>query len=100
MSKIGKEPIIILKGVEITVSGTTVTVKGPKGTLTIEVMDGIELKIENDILVVSLSGKLKEKNNFHGLYRALIQNMVTGVVNGFKKELELKGVGYRGLSSR
>ncbi|SCA63631.1 50S ribosomal protein L6 [Chlamydiales bacterium SCGC AG-110-M15] len=95
MSRIGKEPVSIPKGVEVKVEGTTISVKGPKGTLTRELMDGILVSVDADKLTVSLRDDMKEHSNFHGLYRALINNMVVGVHTEFVKKLEMIGVGYR-----
>ncbi len=100
MSRIGKLPISIPAGVTITHNDDVVTVKGAKGELSQYVNPAIDLKIENGEIVLSENEKLmqdnpKQKHAFHGLYRALIQNMVTGVSEGYKKELELVGVGYR-----
>ena len=100
MSRIGKLPISIPAGVTITHNDDVVTVKGPKGELSQYVNPAIDLNIENGEIVLSENNDLmqdnpKQKHAFHGLYRALIQNMVTGVFEGYKKELELVGVGYR-----
>ncbi|SDM06554.1 large subunit ribosomal protein L6 [Catalinimonas alkaloidigena] len=96
MSRIGKKPITIPKGVEITVAkNNEVTVKGPKGTLTQKVDPDITVKIEDGELSVERPTEQKRHKALHGLYRALINNMVEGVSNGYKKELELVGVGYK-----
>lgn len=94
MSRIGKSPIKVPAGVTVTVNGEIVTVKGKLGELTQEVKD-IAIKQEDGQLVLEPQGETKDHNAKHGLYRALISNMVTGVSEGFTKELELVGVGYR-----
>ncbi len=95
MSRIGKLPITIPQGVEVTAQGGVVTVKGKLGTLTQEVNPEITLEIENGEIQVSRPSDNKEHRSKHGLYRALINNMIVGVSEGWKKELELVGVGYR-----
>lgn len=95
MSRIGKLPIQIPAGVEIKVDNNVVTVKGPKGTLTQSVNEKIGVSIDNGVLTVSRPNDEKEFRAMHGLYRALINNMVLGVTTGFNKTLELVGVGYR-----
>lgn len=95
MSRIGKLPITIPAGVTVNVKDNTVTVKGPKGTLTQEVNPNITVKIEDNQVLVARPDDEKQNRANHGLYRSLIQNMVTGVSEGFKKTLELVGVGYR-----
>lgn len=94
MSRIGKAPISIPQGVTITINNGMVTVKGKLGELTQEVKD-IAVKQEDGQLVVENPGGSKELNAKHGLYRALLNNMIQGVSTGFTKELELVGVGYR-----
>ena len=95
MSRIGKKPIAIPAGVEVKIDGCTVTVKGPKATLTQEVHPNMELKIEGDELLVERPDDQKENRALHGLTRSLLANMVEGVSNGFSKVLEVNGVGYR-----
>jgi len=95
MSRIGKAPISIPQGVEVNVNGTTVTVKGKLGELTQELSEGVTLKVEDGTLTLERASESKTHKAQHGLYRALIQNMVEGVSKGFTKELELVGVGYR-----
>ena len=94
MSRIGKNPIALPTGVEITVDNGVVTAKGPKGELT-QNIDLVDVKIEDGNVVVSRNGESKEEKSKHGLYRSLIGNMIEGVTNGFKTEQELVGVGYR-----
>jgi len=95
MSRIGKLPISIPAGVTVTVQDSVVTVKGPKGTLSQEINPNISIEIEGNTLTVVRPDDEKQNRANHGLYRALIQNMVTGVSEGYKKVLELIGVGYR-----
>jgi large subunit ribosomal protein L6 len=96
MSRIGKNPISMPKGVEIKVSDDKViTVKGPKGELTQAMDDSISLNIEDGVITVERRSESKEDRSKHGLYRSLINNMVIGVSEGYKIEQELIGVGYR-----
>lgn len=95
MSRIGKQPINIPAGVTVSVANTTVTVKGPKGTLTQEINPNISVAVEGNVCTVTRLDDEKLNRSMHGLYRSLIQNMVTGVSEGYKKTLELIGVGYR-----
>lgn len=96
MSRIGKLPITIPSGVSINVNeDNVVTVKGPKGELSQQVSPGMKIEIENESLTVIRPNEEKEQRSLHGLYRSLIHNMVVGVSEGYKKELELIGVGYR-----
>ena len=95
MSRIGKLPIAIPAGVTVTLKDDVVTVKGPKGELSQYVNPLITVTIEEKEVLVSRSSDEKQERSMHGLYRALINNMVVGVSEGYKKELELVGVGYR-----
>jgi large subunit ribosomal protein L6 len=95
MSRVGKSPIPVKKGVEITIKDQLVTVKGSKGTLKQEVMEGISIFNKNDHILLTIPEEKEELKAFHGLYRSLINNMVLGVSEGFSKQLELIGVGYR-----
>lgn len=96
MSRIGRAPIVIPAGVTVTVSDdNTVTVKGPKGTLTQEINKNITVKQEGNEIHVSRPNDDKQNRAFHGLYRALIHNMIVGVSTGFTKTLNLVGTGYR-----
>ncbi|MBD5194519.1 MAG: 50S ribosomal protein L6 [Bacteroides sp.] len=99
MSRIGKSPIAIPAGVTVQVKDNVVTVKGPKGELTQEVNPNIEVKVEDGHVIVTRPDDQRENRAMHGLYRALIHNMVVGVSEGYKKEMELVGVGYRATSS-
>jgi len=95
MSRKGKFPIAVPKGVEIRMEGDEVHVKGPRGSLHHKVHPGISVVKEDDQLCVILDEKHADQGNFHGLYRAIINNMVVGVSQGFEKKLEMIGVGYR-----
>jgi large subunit ribosomal protein L6 len=95
MSRVGKLPIEIPSGVTITVDPERITVAGPKGTLTQDQLEGITVNVENGIATISRVNDEPKIRAKHGLMRALINNMVQGVSNGFSKQLELNGVGYR-----
>ena len=96
MSRIGKAPITVPAGVEITVSENNhITVKGPKGTLERTIVPQMKLRTENGVLTVERPDDSKENRSLHGLSRTLINNMVVGVTQGFEKKLEINGVGYR-----
>src|ERR1700722_12440097 len=95
MSRIGKRPIEIPKGVDITISGDSVTVKGPKGTLSRLVNPQVKLVKEESQLNVSRVNEDRFGNSLQGLTRTLVSNMVKGVTEGFSKELQIVGVGYR-----
>ena len=95
MSRIGRMPITIPAGVDIKIDGNVVTVKGPKGTLTQEIHHDMIVEKEGSELLVKRPTEQKEHKSLHGLTRSLLNNMVVGVTEGFKKELEINGVGYR-----
>lgn len=95
MSRIGKKPIPVPAGVTVTIDGSTVKVKGPKGELQREFRPEIGVEQEDGQLVVTRPSDSKEHRAFHGLTRALLANMVEGVTNGFRRTLEIIGVGYR-----
>jgi large subunit ribosomal protein L6 len=95
MSRIGKKPIEIPKGVEVKIEGNVVTVKGPKGTITKEFHKDMQIFQEDNKIIVKRPSDEKEHKALHGLTRSLIANMVNGVVNGYEKTLVLEGVGYR-----
>ena len=95
MSRIGKKPIAIPAGVEVKINGSEVTVKGPKGTLTNTFNADMGIAVEENNIVVTRPTDDKEHRALHGLTRTLIANMVEGVSVGYKKELEVNGVGYR-----
>jgi large subunit ribosomal protein L6 len=95
VSRVGKAPIQVPSGVEITQSGQKVMVKGSLGTLEHEIPEGISIRLEDSTLFVERSGDERDLRAKHGLTRALLANMVTGVSQGFQKQLEIVGVGYR-----
>jgi len=95
MSRIGRLPISVPSGVEITLDGPQVTVKGPKGTLSHTVVEPITVEREGESLVVSRPDDQRDSRARHGLTRSLVANMVTGVTTGYSKTLEIVGVGYR-----
>ncbi len=95
MSRIGRKPIAVPAGVDIKINGAEVTVKGPKGTLTQTFSDRMTIKVEGSEILVTRPSDEKEDRALHGLTRTLVSNMVIGVTEGFKKELEVNGVGYR-----
>ena len=95
MSRIGNNPITVPSGVEVSIQGNVVSVKGPKGELTQEVDEKLGLEYAENVLTVTRSNDEKDMRAKHGLYRALIQNMVVGVTEGFSVQLQMVGVGYR-----
>lgn len=95
MSRIGRKPINIPAGVTVSVDGSVVSVKGPKGSLTQKVHPNMSVSVEGDLVHVTRPNDDKENKSLHGLTRSLIHNMVLGVTEGFKKELDVNGVGYR-----
>ncbi len=99
MSRIGKTPIAVPDSVTVTVSGSEVAVKGPKGELSWGVPEGISVDVQDDgrTVAVSREGDTRQSRALHGLTRALINNMVTGVVTPFEKRLEIQGVGYQAI---
>ena len=95
MSRIGKRPVELPSGVTASVSGQTIEVKGPKGTRTFSATDDVTLTVEDNLVKVEPRGKSKRARQQWGMSRTQIANLVTGVTQGFKKELEIQGVGYR-----
>ncbi|MEM0949795.1 MAG: 50S ribosomal protein L6 [Pseudomonadota bacterium] len=95
MSRIGKRPIDLPSGVEASVSGQTVSVKGPKGQRQFTATDDVEIKVDGTVVTVEPRGKSKRARQQWGMSRTMVANLVTGVTDGFKKELEISGVGYR-----
>ena len=95
MSRIGRAPIAIPAGVDVVVDGSTVTVKGAKGTLTRTMNSNMTITKDGDTITVTRPNDQKENRSLHGLTRTLIANMIEGVSNGYKKELEINGIGYR-----
>ena len=95
MSRIGRKPINIPAGVEVKFENGVITVKGSNGTLTQKIHPSMGIEINDGVITVTRPNDVKENRALHGLTRSLISNMVEGVLNGFKKELEVNGVGYR-----
>ncbi len=95
MSRIGRMPVVVPPGVDVTISGRDVTVKGPKGTLSLEVAVPIEVAQDGGVITVTRPSDEGEIRALHGLSRSLIANMVTGVTQGYSKTMEIVGVGYR-----
>ena len=95
MSRIGRKPIVIPAGVEVSIDGHDVTVKGPKGTLHSKIHPRMPGMVENGEILVTRPNDAKEARSLHGLTRSNISNMVEGVMHGFEKKLEVQGVGYR-----
>lgn len=96
MSRIGRLPIAIPNGVEVNLQdGNVITVKGAKGSLTRKLVDDLTITVENNEIIVTRPSDLKRYKSLHGLTRTLIFNMIVGVTEGYKKELEINGVGYR-----
>ncbi|PJF10358.1 50S ribosomal protein L6 [Pseudorhodobacter sp. MZDSW-24AT] len=95
MSRIGKKPVSLVKGVSASVSGQTVEVKGPKGTRSFTATDDVTIAIDGDVIKVTPRGTSKRARQQWGMARSMVENLVTGVSTGFKKELEIQGVGYR-----
>jgi len=95
MSRIGKKPVELPSGVTASVSGQTVEVKGPKGTRSFKATDDVTLSVEGNVVSVEPRGKSKRARQQWGMSRTMVANLATGVSKGFKKELELSGVGYR-----
>ena len=97
MSRIGRKPIVIPAGVDVKIDGSTVTVKGPKGTLSRTVHQNMNVAVEDGVIHVTRPDDNKLNRSLHGLTRTLVANMVEGVEKGFSKELEINGVGYRAV---
>jgi large subunit ribosomal protein L6 len=97
MSRVGKKPIVIPKDVKVSVSATGVQIQGPKGQLLAPVPPGIRFSVEKGELLCQREGDERQQRAFHGLARALAQNALTGVTQGFTKELDIVGVGYKAL---
>ena len=95
MSRIGRKPVVIPAGVEVAVNGQNITVKGPKGTLNSTIHPLVTAVVEGNQVIVTRANDENLSRSVHGLSRTLINNMVVGVSEGFKKELEVQGVGYR-----
>ena len=95
MSRIGRKPVVLPKGVSVTTKAESINVKGPKGELSKALPDGVTLKVEGDKVVVNRADDSRQNRAKHGLVRAHLQNMVKGVSDGFTINLEINGVGYR-----
>ncbi len=94
MSRIGKKPVSITNGVKVSVAGNVISVEGPKGKLSYAHRPEVEVKVDGSEVIVSRFKEDRESRSFHGLTRALIQNMIVGVTEGYEKKLEIVGVGY------
>lgn len=99
MSRIGRKPIEVPSGVEVTLNNAAITVKGPKGTLTRELHRDMKVTVEGNTITVERPSDNKEHRSLHGTTRSVVNNMVSGVTEGFSKSLELVGVGYRASKS-
>lgn len=99
MSRIGRKPIAVPSGVDVTMNNTVITVKGPKGTLTRELHKDMKVTVENNEITVVRPSDNKLHRSLHGTTRSVVNNMVSGVTEGFSKSLELVGVGYRASKS-
>ena len=95
MSRIGRKPINIPAGVDVKLADGVITVKGPKGTLTQKIHPNMDVKVEDLVITVTRPDDNKNNRSLHGLTRTLISNMIEGVTKGYKKELDVNGVGYR-----
>jgi large subunit ribosomal protein L6 len=95
MSRIGKNPITITEGANVTLEGSTVTVKGKLGELSQDIDSGVTVNIKDNLITFTRESDHKDHRSKHGLYRALVANMIEGVTKGYSKKLELRGVGYR-----
>jgi large subunit ribosomal protein L6 len=95
MSRIGKKPVDLPSGVSASVSGQTIEVKGPKGVRTFKATDDVTLAVEDNVVTITPRGSSKRARQQWGMSRTMVANLVTGVTDGFKKELEIQGVGYR-----
>ncbi len=97
MSRVGRKPIPVPSGVEVSIAGQTVAVQGPRGRLERTISDRVDLLLEEGTLTLSRRDDARESRALHGLSRALVANMVTGVAEGFRRELSIVGVGYRAV---
>jgi len=98
MSRIGKQPVTVPRGVDVSIANDLVTVKGPKGQLQVNLLPGISASVEDGSINVTRASDERETRSFHGLVRALLANATTGVSEGWSKELEIVGIGYRAES--
>jgi large subunit ribosomal protein L6 len=97
MSRIGKQPVPVPSGVDVSIDGLTVTVKGPKGELVQTMPEGVAIALADDEVTVTPLGQSRDQRSRHGLVRSLVANMVIGVTEGYVKNLEMVGVGYRAI---
>jgi large subunit ribosomal protein L6 len=95
MSRVGKKPISIPKGVDVVVAGASVTVKGPRGSVVTPILAGVTVETKDGLMVLARGGEEKKDKALHGLNRALLQNAVLGVTQGFKREIDLVGIGFK-----
>ena len=95
MSRVGKKPITIPKGVDVQVAGSSVTVKGPRGSVVTPILAGVSVEKKDGLLSLVRGGEEKKDKALHGLNRALLQNAVLGVTDGFKREIDLVGIGFK-----
>ena len=95
MSRVGKKPVTLVKGTSASISGQTIEVKGPKGTRSFTTTDDVTMTVEGNEVKVTPRGTSKRARSAWGMTRAMVQNLVVGVTEGFKKEMEIQGVGYR-----
>jgi large subunit ribosomal protein L6 len=100
MSRIGKRPILLPAGVKVIQNQANISVQGPKGMLSMEVPQGVEVMLEGNAVIVKKTSDNRKARSYFGLTRTLVDNMVTGVSAGFEKKLEISGVGYRAEASR
>jgi large subunit ribosomal protein L6 len=98
MSRIGKQPVAVPKGVDISIANDVVTVKGPKGQLQVKLLPGVSAAVKDGSINITRANDERETRSFHGLLRALLANATTGVTEGWSKELEIVGIGYRAES--
>jgi large subunit ribosomal protein L6 len=98
MSRIGKQPITVPKGVAVSIANDLVTVKGPKGQLQVNLLPGVSAAVEDGLISITRANDERDTRSFHGLVRALLANATTGVSEGWSKELEIVGIGYRAES--
>jgi len=95
MSRVGKNPVVVPKDVKVTITGSLITLEGKKGKLSLDVPHGITVEQKEDLLVVTRVSDMKQNKANHGTVRANLKNMISGVTDGHKKELEIQGVGFR-----
>lgn len=99
MSRIGKKPVVLPTGLKVDIKGNSLVVEGPKGKMSIEMDSRISIENNNNEFVLSRKNELRETKALHGLYRVLINNMITGVMQGYEKRLEINGTGFKAAVS-